>query len=289
MKVMRLAAAVALVGTIAGMPGPAVAQDVAPDTLLERLLLPNPPSVYLSSLSSRAAPGSSSGSPSAFGPSWGDAFVGGGFQIVRFTDRPDGSITTGFGLGNGRDLVGLEVDITSLSTVRNGFFTRNALGFKLHRVLPGSVGFAVGWENAIVLGGETDGGNSLYGVVTKVMPLGLRGPDDLFNTITLSVGVGNGRFRTISEVRNEKEAVNVFASAGLRVKKWASVIADWPGQDLTLGASFTPFRRIPIVVTPAFADLLGRVNDTPRFVVGAGMGFRFADLTGMFSSNHRSR
>jgi hypothetical protein len=279
---MRIPALALVVASLLGVPATARAQDAPADTLLARLLLPEPSAAYLASLATRAAPGSSSGSPSAFGPNWGDGFVGGGVQIVRFTDRPDGSITTGFGIGNASRFVGLEVDITSLSTVRNGFFTRNAFGFKLHRLLPGATGIAVGWENAVVLGGETDGGHSLYGVITRMVPIGGRSARDLFNTVTLSAGVGNGRFRTIEDVRAGKEAVNVFGSVGVRVNEWGSLIVDWPGQDLTLGVSFTPFRQLPLVITPSLADVLGRVNDKPRFVLGAGMGFQFKELGGLF-------
>jgi hypothetical protein len=52
-------------------------------------------------------------------------------------------------------------------------------------------------------------------------------------------------------------------------------VADWTGQDLNLGVSLAPFPALPLVVTPALADLTGRAGDGARFTVGAGFGLRF--------------
>src|SRR5476649_524185 len=49
----------------------------------------------------RAQPGNSVGSESAWGAGWGDFFAGVGYQARdRFSSRPDGSASFGFGLGN---------------------------------------------------------------------------------------------------------------------------------------------------------------------------------------------
>jgi len=264
---------------------PAGAQQV--DTSLAALLIEPPPSIYVSTIGTRAAPGSSAGSPSAFGPNWGDGFVGGGVNKARYTGKVDGSLSAGFGLGNARDLVGLEVAISFLSLINNdndqtGFLERNAVSFKAHRVFPENIALAVGWENALVLGGDTDGGRSVYAVLSKVQTLGERGPDDLFNTVTISMGLGNGRFREDADIRAGNEAVNGFMSVGVRVMEPLSVIADWTGQDLTLATSIVPFRSIPLVITPALTDMLGKTGDRARLTVGAGMGFQFASVRNLF-------
>lgn len=91
----------------------------------------------------RGAPGTSSGSPIAFGANWNDAFIGAGLQApVRYsaTGDADGSLSMGFGLGNGSDIAGLEVSINALSTVRSGVGNRMGLGFKAHKILANNWG-----------------------------------------------------------------------------------------------------------------------------------------------------
>ncbi|MGD1911361.1 MAG: S-layer homology domain-containing protein, partial [Rivularia sp. (in: cyanobacteria)] len=63
----------------------------------------------------------------------------------------------------------------------------------------------------------------------------------------------------------------------VRVHPQASLIAEWTGQDLAVGASIAPFKRIPLVITPAVRDIAGPgagASDGARFVLGVGLGFR---------------
>lgn len=253
------------------------AQNV--DSLRALYTIELPPLTNIAATAARTAPGSSASSPSAYGANWGNGFVGvGGQARTRYTPErlPDGSAVVGFGLGNARDHLGVEVALTSLSTFRQGFGTNYSASFKIHRALPKSMGFAVGWENAIHNAG-TDGGRSLYGVVSSVIAIRSKATDAL-STLTLSLGAGNGRFRSEKDVQADEERVNVFGSAGLRVFEWVSVIADWTGQDLVAALSVVPFIRVPLIITPGIADLTGSAGDGARFVMGAGMGFRFRGL-----------
>ena len=232
----------------------------------------------------RGAPGTSSGSPMGFGPNWRDAFVGGGYQQVRGIRRPDGSVTGGgnsdgsvsggFGLGNSHDAIGLEVIVTSLSTFRSGFGNVTAFSFKAHHMVSGSAAIAVGVENAFVVGGyKTDGTSSVYVVASKV--IGLSSSNGYFKALTVSGGIGNGRFRFQKDVTKDQKTVNAFGSAGLLIVDQLSAIADWTGQDLTLGASIVPFKKFPFILTPALADVTGTASDKMRFIMGAGIGIRF--------------
>ena len=227
----------------------------------------------------RVAPGSSSISPTAFGPGFGQVFWGAGFQHrTRFTNSADGTISTGFGLGNPRRTVGLQTTVTVLDLVENrsyddGFMKRGSISFKLHRLLPNDLAVAVGVENALVWG-FTDAGTSTYGVVTKRFQL-RETPEEPFSRVTVSLGLGNGRFRFEDDFRNDVNTVNVFGSVGVRVHPQVSAIADWSGQDLTLAASIVPFRNIPLVLTPAIADITGTAGDGARFRLGVGYSHFF--------------
>lgn len=254
---------------------PSAAQE-ATDTLRSRYLLPMPATIEILSTVGRSSPGSSSGSPTGYGASFGDGFVGAGYQQrTRYRDQNDGTMVVGFGLGNARDLIGLEVALTSVSTFRSGPFHHNTMSLKAHRALPGNFGVAVGWENAVQFSDRPDGGTSLYGAVSKVWNQDWWNP---FSSVTTTLGVGNGRFRFEDDVTNDNETINVFGSVGVQIWEPVSLIADWTGQDLTLAASFVPFVRIPLVITPALSDVTGNAGDGVRFTLGAGMGFKFADI-----------
>jgi peptidoglycan-associated lipoprotein len=268
----RSAVALALLATT-----PVAAQDADSLRALYRVELP--PIIYVAATASRTAPGSAAASPTAYGANWGDGFVGvGGQARTRFSDetRPDGSAVIGFGLGNSRDHLGVEVALTSLSTFRQGFGNNYAASFKIHRALPRNFGIAAGWENAIHNAG-TDGGRSVYGVVSTVVQIRDKATDPL-STLTLSLGAGDGRFRSENQIARDENAIGVFGSAGLRVFEWASLIADWTGQDLVAGTSIVPFIRVPLIFTIGVADITRRAGDGPRLTGGVGMGFRFSGL-----------
>ncbi|MBO3463499.1 hypothetical protein G7B40_009995 [Aetokthonos hydrillicola Thurmond2011] len=220
-----------------------------------------------------STPGSSVASPTAFGASFGDVFVGGSYQTrVRFADKDDGGLVFGFGLGD-RKLVGLEVAISSFSTLREGFFSNGGVSLKLHHLFPDNLAIALGVENAATFG-SPDAGSSVYGVASKVFQL----KDDItkpFSSVTVSLGLGGGRFRSEHDVQKRIDSVNVFGSVGVRLAEPISFIADWTGQDLTLGTSIAPFRKIPVVITPAVADVTGNAGDGARFILGFGFGYTF--------------
>ena len=167
---------------------------------------------------------------------------------------------------------------TTLSTVRSGLFDRTAAGFKVHRLLPGMVSIAAGIEGIKLRGDQWEMKQSVYGVISKVAALRNGGdPATPFSQITLNAGLGNGRFcaEDIKQANGLADCgVNVFGSIGLRANEYIGLIGDW-GQDIDFGVSFVPFRKFPLVITPALADLTGSAGDKIRFIVGAGFGLRF--------------
>jgi hypothetical protein len=244
------------------------------------------PTAQMMQTAMRGAPGNSAGSTSAFGANWGDVFFGGGYQArTRYLKKDDATAVAGFGLGNAQKYVGLEVAVTPTSTFRDGFATSGTVSVKLHRILPASVGIAAGIENAAEWGGN-DGGQSLFAVGSK--SIGLReDPNGFLGSVVVNAGVGNGRYRSEDKVRADRtqknDGVGVFGSFGLRLHPQASFIADWTGQDLALAASLVPFRSLPLVLTPGFADVTRTAGDGARFTLGVGMGFRTSDLTNFVS------
>lgn len=204
--------------------------------------------------------------PSAYGKSWGSVSVGLGLQArTRYTNRADGVLGIGFGLGDARRAVGLDVgvSITDLDTFEDG-----TLSLKLHRLLPNDLSVAVGVQNAIDWG-LNDSGRSFYGVVTKRFSL-RENVNQFFSEIYVSAGFGSGQFRSESEINQNINSVGVFGSFAVRAAEPVNAIAEWSGQDLTIGLSIIPFRNIPFVITPAVTDITGKAGDGSRFILGVG-------------------
>jgi hypothetical protein len=220
----------------------------------------------------RVSPGITTSTPVAFGPGTGDVFLAVGYQQqTRYGGEDDAAVTAGFGLFR-PDIVGLEIAVTSLSTMRSGLGDRVVASAKLHHAFQGGAAVAVGVEG-IGVTGDHPFKRAFYATASKMLSLRSEGSGSQpFSSATVTAGIGNRRF--CAEDAPECSA-NLFASAALRATTWSTMIADWNGQDLNFGVSITPIPQLPLVFTPAIADLAGRAGDKPRFVLGMGTSFRF--------------
>ncbi len=255
---------------------PAASNQQELQALQKQFTLPEPRVVERPVPRALGLPGSSVGSPSAFGADWGDVFAGFSFQErTRFTDKADGAVVAGFGIGDAEKLVGLEVAVTVFDLV-DDTFQDGGISFKLHHDFGDGLAVAAGVENAIIWG-ELDTNSSAYGVVSKVFRF--KDATQPFSSLTVNLGLGGGRFRSEDDVFDGDDSINVFGSAGLRVIEPISVIADWTGQDLNLGVSLVPFRNIPLTITPAIADVTSNAGDGARFVLSIGYGLSLTPPT----------
>ena len=97
-------------------------------------------------------PASSFGTPTAYGASGGDAFIG--LAGVTDGDRnsTDGSMSLGVGLGDAVESVGVELNVGIISL--DGFADDGQIGVKIHKIFPeaDNLAVAVGWS--IQLHGE---------------------------------------------------------------------------------------------------------------------------------------
>jgi S-layer homology domain len=239
------------------------------------------------------APVSGITTPSGFGANWGTVFIGSGYQdsLAPFPWLgPNTPVNTagfglgvGFGLGNSRDLVGLE---TSYSTSSNGggpdnstplgLFNRGAVNFKLHKQFGDNVAIAAGWENAIkngYAGNDQTVRDTFYGVLTGVLPV-----SDT-NNFTASVGIGNGRFRQISDIVGDRDKTSFFGSLGFRISENIGLVTDYNGRNFSVGLplNFRLTDSIGVQVTPAILDVAGDKisGEVSRFGIGGGVGIRF--------------
>lgn len=213
--------------------------------------------------------------PTGYGADRNTGYISATYQSrTRFVENDDGAVAIGFGFGDARELVGVEVSYTLASVFgENRDFGTGGFNVKVHREFPDDWAVAAGWNGVVFLGEDDGVEDSIYGTVTKVIRTreSIASP---FSRVALTAGVGNGQFRSEEALEDDENSVNVFGSVAVRVAKPVSIIAEWTGQDLAVGASIAPFKNIPFVITPAVRDITG-AGDGARFVLGAGLGFRF--------------
>lgn len=219
---------------------------------------------------SGASPALSIYIPVGYGADNNTIFLNGSYQpTVREDDGSVGTGGIGIGLGDADKAAGLEL---SYALATNENFGEGGFNAKLHKRFGTDLAGALGWNGFLNIG-RNDFEHSKYGVVTKVIRTqeSLNSP---FSRVAVTVGVGDGQFRSNGAVDAGENNVNVFGNVAVRVIRPVSFIAEWTGQDLALGLSIAPFKNFPLVITPAFRDVAG-AGDGARFVVGAGTALRF--------------
>lgn len=220
----------------------------------------------------RSSPSITIINPSGYGAAWGNVGVGVGLQgRTRFRDQSDGVIGIGFGLGNPQKNVGLQLGVTLVDV--SDPFRDGTLNLKLHRRLPYNSSIALGIQGAVSWG-DPDGGSSVYGAISKRIPL-KKDRSKPFSEIYTSLGIGGGQFRSEFNIDNKIESTGVFGSLAVRTIEPMNVIAEWTGQDLTLGVSIVPFRDLPLVIVPGVTDITGQAGDGARFILGVGYSLSF--------------
>lgn len=215
-----------------------------------------------------AAPGIAFGSPTAFGAGWGQLFAGIGGQTIPpgSKENVDGSALVGAGFGDPRRGLGLEVAMNIIS-LQDSFGDDGNWNFKLHRTLPWRASLAVGIEDTGGWGAAKNTESSSYAAYTQVIELSPESPKRPLN-LAFTLGVGDERFA------DPDSSTGVFGAVSLAVHRQGSVIADWTGRDLNIGASVVPFYRIPLVLTIGFINLTEEHEDT-EFAGGVGYLYQF--------------
>ncbi|PSB56304.1 S-layer homology domain-containing protein [Chamaesiphon polymorphus] len=268
---------------------PRTTPSLSPDEAIAKLSVPQLPDIPRSNITT-AYPVNGLNTPSAFGASWGDVFVGAGYQASTrpaiYLNPPnqgqegqDGAVYLGFGLGDARNFIGLETVATSFATIQSGLLNKGTFSFKLHKQFGDNFAIAGGYENALIWNQtpafSLDGGTTGYGVASFVV-----NPDPnigfLSNT-TISVGGGGGRFRTVGDIRAEREGFGLFGSLGTRLSPNFSVVADWNGQDLGLGLPITIYLgdNASFQLVPSVVDLVNKETGGARLTINAGLGIHF--------------
>jgi hypothetical protein len=217
------------------------------------------------------------GIPSAFGANWGDFFIGasGATSGNRSPTNVDGSISTGFGIGDSEKLIGMSFTY-NLGSIEN-FGSNGTFDLEGHRTVyrdqTTSVAIAAGWS-AFAQYGNEEGvtPSSVWGTVTSYS---LLQPDDPVNKLPLllSVGVGGGYYR------QDPASTGIFGGIGLQVAPQLGLGLQWSGVGLNLGLSFVPVPTIPLTIIATGADLTDNSPGGTRFILSVNYGFNFLPPT----------
>ncbi len=218
--------------------------------------------------------------PSGYGADRNTVFVTGVLQTdERTAGETDGALSFGVGLLDSSKIVGLELSYALLSfgTVEGGRdFGDGTFNIKVHKQFPNyGLGVAVGYNGLVSIGADNDLEDSPYGSVTKFFIL-RPDLDKPFSRLAVTAGAGSGQFRLEGDVADDEDTVSPFGSVAVRIARSVSAVTEWSGQDLGAGLSFA-FRLFPetnFVITPTVRDIVG-AGDGPRFVLGAGVSYRF--------------
>lgn len=224
---------------------------------------------------SRGVPGLTIANPYGFGSDRG-FYSGLSYQVDTrggLDGTNDGDATWGFGLGlgNAQKAIGAELSYTLASFGQNGRdFGSGGFNLKLHRKIADGWGVAAGWNSFLSIGDDNDLNDSLYLATTKIFRT-RENVNSAFSRVGVTVGVGNGQFRSEDSIANGDENINVFGSLAFRVARPVSFVTEWTGQDLGMGLSVSPFRTIPMTLNLGVRDIAG-AGDGARFVFGVGTG-----------------
>ncbi|MEA5598076.1 hypothetical protein [Rivularia sp. UHCC 0363] len=236
--------------------------------MIDPILVPSEPPA--------AAPGSSAGTPSAYGASAGQAYVGGGGFIPLDDGYVDGSLSVGAGFGDPVKSVGVEVgvNLTSIGGQNFDLGDSGTVGVKVHKYLKDGTAVALGWSNPVKWGDAKGAKETFYGVATKSFDLK---PNDSKNKmpLTVSVGLGTGSFRSKGAIQDNENSVNLFGSAGLRVTPEAAIVTSWTGNSLNFGGSFAPFKKSPVVINAVVTDITNNLGNGSGLSISGGYSFKF--------------
>ena len=217
------------------------------------------------------SPGLTFATPSAFGASSGDGFLSASAATAgKARSQVNGSLSVGFGLGDARNAVGLELNF-NVGSIRN-FGSNGSVDGKLHRIvysdLNSQVSVAAGWKGFVQYGSEGVSPSSAYGAVTYYSILQ---PDNEINKMPISftVGVGGGEFR------KGDASTGIFAGVGLQVAPQLSVGTGWSGVGINVGLSYVPFPSIPLTIALTGGDLTDNSDGGQVLVLSIGYGFNW--------------
>ncbi len=224
--------------------------------------------------------GKSVTTPVAWGASNNVVFMGvGGTYESPYTNKADGAAMFGYGLGDPKKNVGVQVAFISLDLTE---WEEYSSAIHLSKNLGNADAIGVGVENIMLTDGG-DSGVSYYVVYSRAsQDPSVINPKTNKSKLHYSVGVGKGRFSDMSDADKDPKRGNkgehgtyVFGNVSYEVFDACNIVTDWNGMNLNAGLSKSfMLGKLPFAATVGVADLTGYSGDGARLVVAGGFGFK---------------
>lgn len=217
------------------------------------------------------SPAIASAIPTAYGAEFGDLFWGVAYQRYlgpSIPERNDGAIFFGVGAGDARETVGIEITHATYNLVGQPL-SDGSLSLKVHRRLYKGLAIAAGVENTVRYGDLA--ATSAYAVASQTVQI----DNELLTAASATVGVGDGRFNTMSNLSEGANQAGLFGGLSAQLMDRASVLGTWYGQDLNLGLSVVVPGPLPITLTPVWVSVLDRHVSGDRFALSIGTSYQF--------------
>ena len=156
------------------------------------------------------------------------------------------------------------------STTKNGI--GNAVGFQIKANLTDSTGLAfIGLNLLAEKNGpigryekgtdkvQADQGQAYLILASQSIKLGKWFGSDDMAILTLTGGVGNGRYKSITQFNYGYNygPFGPIGSAAISLNSYLSLFGEWAGQNVGVGTSLKPFRRIPVTFSILYRDWKG--------------------------------
>ena len=212
-------------------------------------------------------PGITLVTPTGYSAKWGDVFTS--FSVnnrSRFGHIADGFAAIGMGFADPTEWIGIELTLGFLN-VKKIFNSGKGLSGKIGHTFSDGTSVAIGkldflqWPR-----NAADTGSSEYLVVSRAFQLDYDATKN-FSLLIVSVGVGDGQFKSDERFMTETPGLGLFGSLSMRIIPPINLIANW-NHNLHMGASIAPFRQFPLIFTIGALDLLKTQGDGLRYVIG---------------------
>lgn len=186
---------------------------------------------------------------------------------------PDGNISAGLGLGDPINAVGAElrVNIYGLQDNRGAGnnFGEGTFDIHLSRMLTDDIWLGGGVYD--LTGWKREEPNQLYsGYFTATKVFNLR-DSGAFHKIFLTVGAGNGRFRTSDDFDvTEENGIGFIGGLTMAFSRRTNLIVEWKGYNVVSGLAFIPFKRLPAQVIIGMNDVF---HEKRSLLIGGSLSF----------------
>ena len=191
-----------------------------------------------------------------------------------YSPEPGGILSLGFGIGNPKKNIGLQVNGNLLHLQ-----SQYTLDVKLHRYLGYGTSMAIGGRNIWTYGMVNDWDN-YYLVMSHDLKYNFS-PHNLFSRLAFSLGGGFGTSVSTTlpkDIIRKKREDGTFLFGALQVKlsKHLYATAEWTGINLNSFITYQrTFNRFPIGVFLGAADLTPYSGDRIFFMGGMSASYQF--------------